>query len=319
MMTITQVPDQTTRGIRPLPRPFPRALFDHLSGPECLHVLEILHFAIHAERPEQAQDLLMRIRDRLSLRYALGGLIRRGSHHTFFEFEQIVNAGYPDEWLTLYCDHGLAERDPILKATLSAPRAYHWREIYQHLSSEQDRSFIAAAQRFGLHDGITIGSADQTDTFVAFCAFASDQDLDAKHAVPLVQYLGSYILRALRRIAPPIRPPGHHSTQNLSPRELTVLIWMTHGKTNREIGAMLGVSERTVRFHIGNIFAKLDVTSRSQAVAIALEEGLPGLDRITTSRRKSVDLRRAESSQPIHHPHRLHPITACSKPRSPNL
>lgn len=121
MMTITQLPDQTTRGIRPLPRPFPRAFFDHLSGPECLHVLEILHFATHTERPEQAQDLLTQIRDRLSLRYALGGLIRRGPHHTFFEFKQIVNAGYPDEWLTLYCDHGLAERDPILKATLRAP------------------------------------------------------------------------------------------------------------------------------------------------------------------------------------------------------
>lgn len=318
-MIAVQPLERTPLVLSTIRRPFPRSLFDDLSRSKCLSVLELLHLAMQTDRPEQAQDLLTRFRDRFSFRYALGGRIRLGPNHTMLEFEQIVNAGYPDEWLTLYCDHGLAERDPILKATLSAPRAYHWREIYQHLSSEQDRSFIAAAQRFGLHDGITIGSADQTDTFVAFCAFASDQDLDAKHAVPLVQYLGSYILRALRRIAPPIRPPGHHSTQNLSPRELTVLIWMTHGKTNREIGAMLGVSERTVRFHIGNIFAKLDVTSRSQAVAIALEEGLPGLDRITTSRRKSVDLRRAESSQPIHHPHRLHPITACSKPRSPNL
>lgn len=274
MMTITRVPDQTTRGIRPLPRPFHRALFDHLSGPECLHVLEILHHAMHADRAEHVQDLLMRFQNCLSFTCAMGGLIRLGPNRSFDGFHYVVNAGYPDEWLTLYCDHRLAERDPILKTTLRAPRAYHWGEIYQSLSSEQDRSFIAAAQGFGLHDGMTMAAADQADTVVTFCTFASDQDLDAQRAVPLVQYLGSYLLRALRRIAPPISPPGHRSTQNLSPRELTVLIWMTRGKTNWEIGQLLGVRERTVRFHVERIFAKLDVMSRSQAVAVALEEGL---------------------------------------------
>ncbi|MEQ1680585.1 MAG: autoinducer binding domain-containing protein [Nitrospira sp.] len=237
-------------------------------------MLELLHLAMQTDRPEQAQDLLTRFRDRFSFRYALGGRIRLGPNHTMLEFEQIVNAGYPDEWLRLYCHRGLAERDPILKTTLRAPRAYHWKAICQSLSSEQERDFITAARRFGLHDGITIGSADEAHRLVAFCSFATDRDLDADRLVPLVEYLGSYILQALRRIAPPIAPAIHRSIQNLSSRELTVLLWMTTGKTNREIGTMLGVSERTIRFHIENIFAKLDVTSRSQAVATVIELNL---------------------------------------------
>lgn len=60
----------------------------------------------------------------------------------------------------------------------------------------------------------------------------------------------------------------------LSPRELTVLLWMKEGKTNWEIARILGLSERTVRFHAGSIFEKLDVTSRTQAVARALGTGL---------------------------------------------
>ena len=60
----------------------------------------------------------------------------------------------------------------------------------------------------------------------------------------------------------------------LSPRELTVLQWMKDGKTNWEIARILGLSERTVRFHVGGIFEKLDVTSRTQAVARALGTGL---------------------------------------------
>jgi DNA-binding CsgD family transcriptional regulator len=64
------------------------------------------------------------------------------------------------------------------------------------------------------------------------------------------------------------RPP------HLSPRELSVLLWMKEGKTNWEIARILGLTERTVRFHVGSIFKKLDVSSRTQAVARAMAKGL---------------------------------------------
>jgi len=58
----------------------------------------------------------------------------------------------------------------------------------------------------------------------------------------------------------------------LSSREMTILTWITHGKTNWDIAKILGVSERTVRFHVESIFAKLDVTSRSQAIAAMINQ-----------------------------------------------
>ncbi|MCC6141566.1 MAG: helix-turn-helix transcriptional regulator [Nitrospira sp.] len=73
------------------------------------------------------------------------------------------------------------------------------------------------------------------------------------------------------------KPSHSHIPGNschLSPRELTVLLWMKEGKTNWEIAQILELSERTVRFHVGGIFEKLDVTSRTQAVARALGAGL---------------------------------------------
>lgn len=70
------------------------------------------------------------------------------------------------------------------------------------------------------------------------------------------------------------RVASSKNTCHLSPRELTVLLWMKEGKTNWEIARILGLSERTVRFHVGSIFEKLDVTSRTQAVARALGTGL---------------------------------------------
>jgi DNA-binding CsgD family transcriptional regulator len=49
---------------------------------------------------------------------------------------------------------------------------------------------------------------------------------------------------------------------------------MKEGKTNWEIARILGLTERTVRFHAGSIFKKLDVSSRTQAVARAMAKGL---------------------------------------------
>lgn len=59
----------------------------------------------------------------------------------------------------------------------------------------------------------------------------------------------------------------------LTSRELTCLRWAAIGKTSWEMGIILGLTERTVNFHIGNACRKLDVHSRQAAIAMALQHG----------------------------------------------
>jgi len=59
----------------------------------------------------------------------------------------------------------------------------------------------------------------------------------------------------------------------LTDREQEVLRLMAQGKENAEIAAELVITERTVKFHVGNIYAKLGVTSRTAAVVEALRRG----------------------------------------------
>jgi two-component system NarL family response regulator len=64
----------------------------------------------------------------------------------------------------------------------------------------------------------------------------------------------------------------------LTPREMAALRLMADGKANKEIASALDISERTVKTHLGHLFEKLGVTSRTEAIKVANRRGLVRLD-----------------------------------------
>jgi signal transduction histidine kinase/DNA-binding NarL/FixJ family response regulator len=78
--------------------------------------------------------------------------------------------------------------------------------------------------------------------------------------------------RLVEQIGRMARSPAERD--QLTARELDVLRLLVEGARNKEISARLHISHGTVRFHVGNIFQKLGVSSRTEAVRLALREGL---------------------------------------------
>jgi two-component system, NarL family, response regulator LiaR len=77
---------------------------------------------------------------------------------------------------------------------------------------------------------------------------------------------------APRLIARLTKPAAGGDT--LTERELNVLRLAARGQTNKQIGAELAISDRTVQNHLANIYAKLGVASRTEAVTAALQRNL---------------------------------------------
>jgi DNA-binding NarL/FixJ family response regulator len=73
-----------------------------------------------------------------------------------------------------------------------------------------------------------------------------------------------------------VRP--RRDTSLLTPRELAVLRLVAAGQSNRQIADSLGITERTVKFHVTAIFNKLGADNRAQAVALAGRRGLLPLE-----------------------------------------
>jgi DNA-binding NarL/FixJ family response regulator len=83
----------------------------------------------------------------------------------------------------------------------------------------------------------------------------------------------SVTLRMMQQLATG-RPLGTPTTiEALTEREIEVLRLVAQGLTNKAIGQSLGISDRTVQGHLANIYGKLNVGSRTEAVTEALKQG----------------------------------------------
>jgi DNA-binding NarL/FixJ family response regulator len=146
----------------------------------------------------------------------------------------------------------LAEGDP--RAALACLRRAWtaWQEMQAPYEAARARVLIGLAHR----------ALGDTDT--------AELELDAARRV--FQQLGAVPevarVEALSQMAAPRAAGG------LTAREAQVLRLVAAGKSNRAIAAELAISEHTVARHVQNIFAKLDVASRSAATAFAFEHGL---------------------------------------------
>lgn len=89
----------------------------------------------------------------------------------------------------------------------------------------------------------------------------------------LVLLHGSYAVKLLASSAV-VSADELGITEELTTRELEVLRMLAEGLGNRDIGKALGISDHTVKFHIGAIFEKLGASTRTEAVMIGVRMGL---------------------------------------------
>jgi len=100
----------------------------------------------------------------------------------------------------------------------------------------------------------------------------------ARAAVAALSKLAQQALAEARDLAASLepQPPAPHP---FSPREFEVLTLAAEGLTNKEIAYRLGLSDRTVQFHMNSIFNKSGTQSRTEAVALALQRKWIGVGR----------------------------------------
>ena len=145
--------------------------------------------------------------------------------------------------------------------------------------------------RLGTASGVDAIKAIRKDNpearIIVLTMYEGDEDIYRAHQAGATTYLlkdtlSSDLVRVVRAVHAGERPvlpevqarlAERASMPTLTSREIEVLQLISQGLRNKEVGAMLGITEGTVQIHVKNIFAKLSVTNRTQAVLTLSEMG----------------------------------------------
>ena len=242
-------------------------------GKECIALLDLINFCLEAEgRDADVSALVSRLERVVPFESAILGM-----GETTMSGGTVTRKLYShrcEAWLGAYQHNNLAEVDPIVARALRDPKPFRWGNAFLDNGSH-DRKYLEVKSGIGLEDGIACAyRAPHGRPQLTLISLAlRTRDIEQRH-LTAVEYLLPHIHAMLVRdmtASAAVQPP---ITIGLTRREVEVLNWVKDGKCTWDIGMLLQVSERTVKFHLANIFSKLEVSTRAQALARAIQLGL---------------------------------------------
>lgn len=184
---------------------------------------------------------------------------------------QFVNLSNPEKWVTEYDRNEFLRHDPVryeverVLSTGAKSSFILWDDYTWELSPLQ-QLVIERRKYYGLNSGFSVFIDSENHDFIFLFSFASKKTLVNLRVEVLCKILAPHLLVTRKRLGVQVL------TATLSSKENLVATWLMDGKTNGEIAGILDVAMNTVKFHMKNIFSKLQVTNRQQAIAVLLAE-----------------------------------------------
>ena len=186
-------------------------------------------------------------------------------------------SSYPKSWTSRYFDLHYQQLDPVVRRARLEHDLFGWKSgAPVQVGTKDQRRFFEEAVSFGILGVVTIPIRGGFGRMAAFTLASDDRVLHPEHLMaaskPILRLVGLHFhthLAARQLIA-----KEAEVNPVLGQRERQCLAWAARGKTVAESALLLGISPRTVAFHLDNAKRKLDATSIAQAVAEAIRRRL---------------------------------------------
>jgi len=182
----------------------------------------------------------------------------------------------------------IINQEPDMKIVGSCATVDEAIELHRTLSPDVTLMDLRLGPASGV-DAIKAIRREKPDArIIVLTMYEGDEDIFRAHQAGATTYLlkdtlSSDLVRVVREVNAGGRPvlpevqarlAERASMPTLTSREVEVLQLISQGLRNKEVGAMLGITEGTVQIHVKNIFAKLSVNDRTAAVQVAVRRGL---------------------------------------------
>lgn len=190
-----------------------------------------------------------------------------------FERFIILNS-WPANWFEHYVKKRYYDVDPVAVHARNTTDPFYWSEAVEQAPRRRSplaAQVMAEAADNGLKDGMVVpivGSVGD-QSCVTMGGTRRDHDPRSRNALTLLSMFAVHKAREIR-----LQKRSAATFECPSPRELECLSWVAVGKTDEDIGEILGIQADTVGVHVRRATAKLDACTRTQAVVIAMQRGL---------------------------------------------
>lgn len=238
-----------------------------LSKKDAINLLELIHTSLSCNNEEELRKLIEGLKNLIPFEFSLCGFSNVIDNYIPRSYN-IININYPSEWLELYVEQRFDKIDPLVKENCLNFNLQYWADTYKKYDTP--KVFISQAEDFGLRQGYTHGLGNLKGDKGSIFSFAGRKIKRDPRTEVILTHIIPHLHQALTRIICQYKP----CNAMLSSREREVLKWIKDGKSTWEISRILSISQDTVKFHVKRIMQKLDAVNRSQAVAIAIEQGL---------------------------------------------
>ena len=229
--------------------------------------IDIINACLWAKKEEDLENIWLSLQHLCNIDGAMFFVSESTRDEDLADTIVVRSFGINDDWHDIYVAHNYALIDPVLEMSKETNEVFNWKDAYEKYG-EGAEDFIFMASELGLREGYSIAIHANDFTGIA-CAtsvtyegknLSDDDHLMIKTLIP---HLNSILAR-----------PGFLKSPNLTDKQLDVLKWAGENKSYWEIGTIMGISERTVKFHFKNIFRKLGVSSRGEAILKAKIKGV---------------------------------------------
>jgi DNA-binding CsgD family transcriptional regulator len=240
----------------------------NLSQRDACCILELIQESLACHNLDVFRGLMAKLKSLVAYDFTTCLVCKKGKDGQIQSLD-VVNINYPSEWVELYVARNYQQIDPVLKENFESFRIQYWADTYRKMSPP--KVFLSLAEGFGLARGYTHGVRSFTGEEGSLFSFSGGTVEHCERTATILDVFIPHLHQALCRA---VKCESTRTAGELSFREKEVLRWMTQGKSTWDISRILHISERTVHFHGQNIKQKLNASSRSHAVAIAVNAGI---------------------------------------------
>jgi LuxR family quorum sensing-dependent transcriptional regulator len=179
---------------------------------------------------------------------------------------------WPAAWLAIYLEHQATLEDPAVNEALRRATPFLLSELPKpNGDGDAAMDMAVLGWRYGWVDGLVV-PAHGPAGYQGLVSMATFNPLMLTATERSLLWIMSLSIHERCRTTPGFgsdTPPPR-----LTPRELQCMRWAAAGKTDWDIGQLLGIAEATAHFHIGRVMRRLGTSSRTNAVALLVLYGI---------------------------------------------